>query len=215
MAGAQSHRDHWNSYFRWTLSFTSHLITPALFCGSFVHICILCHLNDFRGGLACLQRSLIVSSVHSFGLTPIAIGQDFLSVLDRLCRQRRKKGRNIGASNRMSASGNLRRRKSIGDATKETLAPAPTSTVSPAKNLVAAPEADAPRWLSRNPSKRDGEIFFVVYTLVWVTLFGVGIVWTGVYNVRRISLSFVFLYEQILVPKNMKGHCHTRICSAT
>lgn len=53
-----------------------------------------------------------------------------------------------------------------------------------AQQPIPASGDEAPRWLSTNPSKRVGELFFIVYSVVWVVVFGAGIVATGVYHVR-------------------------------
>eukprot|EP01122_Echinamoeba_exundans_P000741 TRINITY_DN10677_c0_g1_i1.p1 TRINITY_DN10677_c0_g1~~TRINITY_DN10677_c0_g1_i1.p1 ORF type:complete len:314 (-),score=49.75 TRINITY_DN10677_c0_g1_i1:36-977(-) len=78
----------------------------------------------------------------------------------------------------MSASGQTRKRKSDIGAGND----APVAAASPKKSERKVDVEDGPRWLSANPSKRVGEIFYLCYMVFWVTAFGAGIVWTGAYH---------------------------------
>lgn len=59
------------------------------------------------------------------------------------------------------------------------------TAASPKKALHPTAAEDGPRWLSSNPSKRTGELFFIAYSVIWVVVFGAGIVATEVYHVRH------------------------------
>jgi hypothetical protein len=83
----------------------------------------------------------------------------------------------------MSAINQTRKRKS--DVGTSNDAP-----VTAAKKSERKVDDDGPRWLSANPSKRVGEIFFLCYMVFWVTAFGAGIVWTGAYHVRHFISRF-------------------------